>query len=417
MKRWTIFVIAAVSFLVIYTAWAYLSGTASTTSVSPGSTVDTPVIANGLTATGSGSNNFSGSTGAFQTSSGTNTFNGVSIFTPPVRTSGVASYLTVNIPADTGQTASTESIGTQHVTGTRTWATTGTVGLQRENFWAGPTYASASASQTFTDVFTAYFTPPIAGTNAIFTRGHTLGIVDSTSAASSTTGGLIVATTLGTSATSVGIGGGNVIAGGSVKAATINATTGIQLNGNAVSNTTLRGNNTNYVVSTIPLGVVTATVDQTATAEAAHVVFTVGANTPSAGTTFRIVAWGNMDNGTTATTFTPRIRWGGTAGVQLIATPTVVGTTTAQTNLDWSAEALVTIRTTGATGTAVCHLSLENHEASTTGVFARDSADSGTTAVTIDTTANKDLDLTWQMSQNVGSPHVRTIGGYVECIN
>lgn len=39
-------------------------------------TITTPVVASGLTASGSGSNNFSGSTGAFQTSSGANTLNG-----------------------------------------------------------------------------------------------------------------------------------------------------------------------------------------------------------------------------------------------------------------------------------------------------------------------------------------------------
>lgn len=156
-------------------------------------------------------------------------FTTAGIFTPAARTSGVASYFTINIPTDTGITAATESIGNQTVTATRTWATTGTVALQRENFFAGPTYASASASQTFTDAFTLYSTPPVAGTNAIFTRGHTLGIVDATSAASSITGAVVVAATLGTAGTSVGIGGGNVNAGGSVTAAQlVNTTTPVR---------------------------------------------------------------------------------------------------------------------------------------------------------------------------------------------
>lgn len=188
------------------------SGTVVVMATSP--TITTPVIASGLTASGSGSNNFSGSTGAFQTSSGANTLNGTVTITPPVRSSGVAAYFTLNIPADTSQTAATESAGFKTVTATRQWASTGTVALQRENFFAGPTYTSVSASQTFTDAFTLYATPPIAGTNAIFTRGHTLGIVDSTSASSAITGAVVIATTLGTSATSVGIGGGNINAGG-----------------------------------------------------------------------------------------------------------------------------------------------------------------------------------------------------------
>ena len=149
---------------------------------------------------------------------------GIVTLTPAARSSGVASYFTLTVPTDTGITAATESIGYQHVTGTRTWAGTGIVALQRENYLAGPTYASAAASQTFTDVFTLYLDKPIAGTNAIFTRGHTLGIVDSTSAASSITGGLVVATTLGTTATSVGIGGGNVNAGGLITGGTITST-------------------------------------------------------------------------------------------------------------------------------------------------------------------------------------------------
>ncbi len=137
-------------------------------------------------------------------------------FAAPVRTSGVPLYFSIQIPADTSLTAATEAVGFKSITATRTWATTGTVTLQRENWFQGPTYASASASQTFTDAFTVYMDRPLVGTNAIFTRAHTLGIVDSTSAASSITGGFIVATTLGTTATSVGIGGGNINAGGTI---------------------------------------------------------------------------------------------------------------------------------------------------------------------------------------------------------
>ncbi len=143
-----------------------------------------------------------------------NIFTAPQTFTPAVRTSGVAPYFQLNIPADTGITAATEGVGYRHSSATRTWATTGTVALQRENYFAGPTYASAGASQTFTDVFTAYFDRPIAGANAIFTRPHTLGVVDSTAATSTTTGGLVVATTLGTTATSIGMGGGNIYLGG-----------------------------------------------------------------------------------------------------------------------------------------------------------------------------------------------------------
>lgn len=204
------------------------TGASSTTSWAE----TTPVITGGLTASGSGANTFAGSSGTFLTSTGAVTIgpgavgvSGIATFTPPVRSSGVASYFTLTPPADTGQTTATESIGANFATATRTWVD-GTVALQRERFFAGPTYNKTTTSATFTDVFNSYFTPPVAGSGVTFTRGHTLGIVDSTSASSSITGGLVVATTLGTAATSVGIGGGSVFAGSSVSAGTNPSATG-----------------------------------------------------------------------------------------------------------------------------------------------------------------------------------------------
>lgn len=158
------------------------------------------------------------------------------------------------------------------------------------------------------------------------------------------------------------------------------------------------------------------TLDQSSAAEVAHISFTVPANSCRVGTVYRVVAWGDMDNGTTAITFTPRLRWGGASGVQLIATPTVVGTTTAQSNKTWKANAEITFRTVGATGTAFCSLKVSNHTASSSGVYGTDEADSGGTGVTVDTTVNKDLAFTWQLSATTGTPHVRTYGGYVELV-
>lgn len=107
----------------------------------------------------------------------TQTFTGVETLSPAARTSGAAAYLTLNIPADTGQTASTESPGFRTVTNTRTWATTGTVATQRENLFAAPTYASASASQTFTKAATlAVSGPPIAGANAVLTNTYSFWV-------------------------------------------------------------------------------------------------------------------------------------------------------------------------------------------------------------------------------------------------
>jgi hypothetical protein len=102
---------------------------------------------------------------------------GVDTFTPAARTSGAAAYFQLTIPTDTGQTAATESPGFQTVTATRTWASTGTVATQREFLFVAPTYASASATQTFTKAATlAISGAPIAGTNAAITNAYALWV-------------------------------------------------------------------------------------------------------------------------------------------------------------------------------------------------------------------------------------------------
>jgi hypothetical protein len=195
-------------------------------------TLVTPVISSGLTASGSGANTFAASTGTFITSTGLNTLSanttvtGTVTISPAARSGSTAQYFTLNIPSDTSITTNVESIGYWHKSATRAFAA-GTVALQRENLLDGPTYNGTAIGTTFTDAFTLYLTPPIVGTNMTFTRGHTLGIVDSTSAASSITGGFVVATTLGTAATSVGIGGGKVNAGTSITAPALVGTTGV----------------------------------------------------------------------------------------------------------------------------------------------------------------------------------------------
>jgi len=81
-----------------------------------------------------------------------------------------------------------------------------------------PTFTDASAG-TVTDLFSEVWAGPAAVAGSLVgTRKHTLGIVDSTAATSPITGALVVAATLGTQATSVGIGGGNIQAGGSILA-------------------------------------------------------------------------------------------------------------------------------------------------------------------------------------------------------
>lgn len=97
---------------------------------------------------------------------------GIANITPTARTSGVASYLTITTPADTGQTASTESIGTSFTAATRTWAT-GALTLQRERVFAAPTYAFAGDS-TLTTAINADFADPIAGGHATITNAYSI---------------------------------------------------------------------------------------------------------------------------------------------------------------------------------------------------------------------------------------------------
>ena len=105
------------------------------------------------------------------------TWTGVHTFTPGARNASAASYLTINIPADTNITASTESIGFKTVTATRTWAT-GALTTQRENVFAAPTYAFNGTS-TLTSAATVAITgAPIAGTNATITNRYALWVQD-----------------------------------------------------------------------------------------------------------------------------------------------------------------------------------------------------------------------------------------------
>jgi hypothetical protein len=213
------------------------------------------------------------------------TWTGVHAFAPAARTSGVASYFTVTPAPDTGLTASTASIGLNLPTATRTWAD-GTVTVQYERFFAGPTYNKTTTSATFTDVFNLGLTPPIAGTGVTFTRNHTLGVIDATSAASSITGAFIVAATPGTTATSTGIGGGNINTGGSITAGGTGLISGVlstgtgpvaltdagghilsaALNTVAVANggtaaTTVAAANVNLTPASVDLGNLTGTID------------------------------------------------------------------------------------------------------------------------------------------------------------
>jgi hypothetical protein len=163
------------------------------------------------------------------------------------------------------------------------------------------------------------------------------------------------------------------------------------------------------------IGSVITTVDQTATTETVHISLTILANSVSPGTTWRFYTWGNVDNNTTAIIFTPRLRWGGTGGIELFNDP-FTASTTANVNRQFALGAKVTIRSVGATGSAVADMVYMERSTDSTGIPTAHINNSGASAVTIDTTANKDLALTWALNLTTGAPHLRTLGGYAELV-
>jgi hypothetical protein len=107
-------------------------------------------------------------TDAAQTFTGLQTIDTLAV-TPTARTSGVAPYLTVTTPADTGITASTESIGANFAAAGRTWVD-GTTTLQRERVFAAPVYNKTTTAAVFTTAVNVDIADPVAGAGVTFTN-------------------------------------------------------------------------------------------------------------------------------------------------------------------------------------------------------------------------------------------------------
>lgn len=170
------------------------------------------------------------------------TTTGATTFTPNARTGTVGQFLTLTTPADTALTAATEAVGIGKTTAIRQWAA-GTVALQREINLPGVTLAGVAANATFTDATTLYLTAPTAGTNGVITRPHSALIVGANSASSSIAGELVISAVVGTTATSVGIGNGNVNAGGLVTGGTITSTGAFTASSTSTFTGTMTSNN------------------------------------------------------------------------------------------------------------------------------------------------------------------------------
>ena len=110
------------------------------------------------------------------------TWTGVHTFTPTLRSSGVAPYLKITTPADTGQTADTEFPGivfggnASHATVTRTGADGTTYAKQREYLFVNPTYNYAGSTTVTHAVTLSVPGAPVATGNATFTDASAVWI-------------------------------------------------------------------------------------------------------------------------------------------------------------------------------------------------------------------------------------------------
>jgi hypothetical protein len=95
-------------------------------------------------------------------------------FSPAATTTGATNNFTFICPANSGQTASTESITWQVIGNAKTWAA-GALATQRFNLFTANTAAAAGTS-TFTAIHNGYFEAPIAGANMTATNLYALGV-------------------------------------------------------------------------------------------------------------------------------------------------------------------------------------------------------------------------------------------------
>ena len=110
--------------------------------------------------------------GTMVTTATAQTITAVKTYSPTARISGSGAYYILTTPADTGQTASIESIGANWTAATRTWAT-GALTLQRERVFNTPTYSFVAAS-TLTTAINVDIATPAAGANATITNAYAL---------------------------------------------------------------------------------------------------------------------------------------------------------------------------------------------------------------------------------------------------
>jgi len=140
--------------------------------------------------------------------------------------------------------------------------------------------------------------------------------------------------------------------------------------------------------------------------------YTIGQNTLESGTLLRVTAWGKAVTGTTTANATFALYYGGTAGNQLLlSAATQIGAVTTAQTVPWYYEAMIQVRTTGTSGTAMSYGALRMATAAAPAATASTAGGpfplSAPATVTIDTTAaSKTLVLSAWVSTATGSPSV-----------
>lgn len=142
-----------------------------------------------------------------------NTFTGSNTFSANQTIfSGAYSFGALPSGATTTGATITDAAATITVTGTNT-------ATNFQGIYIGPTTVTDASAGTVSDLSNILMAGPAVGAGSLtVTRPHSLVIVDSTSSASSITGGLVISSVLGTASSSVSFGAGNGNFGASVTA-------------------------------------------------------------------------------------------------------------------------------------------------------------------------------------------------------
>lgn len=150
------------------------------------------------------------------------------------------------------------------------------------------------------------------------------------------------------------------------------------------------------------------------TTETTIITYTIPAGGLSAGTTYRITAYGTCDAPSdaspTATTF--RVKIAGTALVSPTVTPPAL---TVVANAGWNLDALVTCRSNGATGTVVASSEFTD-EADLTSLGQTVQVDSPSGTTTVDTTGTLALAVTMQLGETTAGYVARAETAVIELV-